>query len=76
MTETPAGTAPGTAADTGSDTGPDRASGSRARPGLVLATAGFCAAAAVVAAVFAPGARRDEPPVLPGAAVERDHAPA
>ncbi|WP_153812303.1 hypothetical protein [Streptomyces sp. SUK 48] len=45
-------------------------------PGLVLATAGFCAAAAVVAAVFAPGARRDEPPVLPGAAGERDHAPA
>ncbi|MFJ6662922.1 hypothetical protein [Streptomyces sp. NPDC091383] len=51
-------------------------SGPRARPGLVLATAGLCAAAAVVAAVVAPGARRDEPSVLPGAAAEQDHAPA
>ncbi|MFH9942230.1 hypothetical protein ACH4OT_23280 [Streptomyces murinus] len=41
-----------------------------------LVTAGFCAAAAVVAAVFAPRGHREEPSAVPGPAAEEDHASA
>ncbi|MEU3532218.1 MFS transporter [Streptomyces murinus] len=41
-----------------------------------LVTAAFCAAAAVIAAAFAPRANRDEPSAVPGPAAEQDHASA
>ncbi|NDK25473.1 MFS transporter [Streptomyces sp. TR1341] len=41
-----------------------------------LVTTGFCAAAAVVAAVFAPRAHREEPSTVPGPAAEQDHVSA
>ncbi|WP_431315638.1 hypothetical protein [Streptomyces murinus] len=41
-----------------------------------LVTTGFCAAAAVVAAVFAPRGHREEPSAVPGPAAEQDHASA